>query len=97
MSSIKNVEDFSSIMDKYDPSQNISSRFMSKYEKTKVIGLRLEQLARGATSTVDTSDLFNIRDICLRELDERKIPFIVMRTMPNGNKEFWRLQDLIIS
>lgn len=96
MSSVKVVEDFSSIMENYDPSKYVSSKFMSKYEKAKVLGLRLEQLARGVTPTVDTTGLNNIRDICMKELEERKIPFVIMRTMPNGKKEIWRIQDLII-
>ena len=25
-----------------------------------------------------------------------KIPFIVMRPLPNGKKEYWKLQDLAI-
>lgn len=93
---VKVIDDFNGIMENYDPSRNVSRNVMTRYEKAKVIGMRLEQLARGALSTIDTTGYTNIRDICLQELKEKKIPFIIMRPLPNNNKEYWRLSDLII-
>ena len=34
--------------------------------------------------------------IAEKELNQKKIPFIIMRPLPNGKKEYWRLQDLEI-
>jgi hypothetical protein len=28
------------------------------------------------------------------ELEKRVLPFIVVRPLPNGKKEYWRIQDL---
>ena len=30
------------------------------------------------------------------ELKEKKIPFIIQRPLPNGNAEYWALEDLEI-
>jgi DNA-directed RNA polymerase subunit K/omega len=32
--------------------------------------------------------------IALKEYEERKIPFIIQRPIPNGTCEYWRLSDL---
>jgi DNA-directed RNA polymerase subunit K/omega len=34
--------------------------------------------------------------IALKELEQKKIPFIIQRPMPNGGSEYWRLRDLEI-
>ena len=34
--------------------------------------------------------------IALEELKQKKLPFIIMRPIPNGKKEYWRLSDLEI-
>jgi len=88
-------ESYADIMTAYPESvkKNTTRNIMSKYEKTKVIGLRLEQLARGALATAEGA---NIRDIALNELEQRTLPFLIVRVLPNGIKEYWRLEDMII-
>ena len=34
--------------------------------------------------------------IALKELEQKKIPFIIQRPLPNGGCEYWRLTDLEI-
>ena len=34
--------------------------------------------------------------IAKMELDEKKLPFIIRRPMPNGSSEYWKLSDLEI-
>jgi DNA-directed RNA polymerases I, II, and III subunit RPABC2 len=92
----KIIESYSEIMEKYDPSKYVSTNVMTKYEKTKIIGLRLEQLSRGAPTLVDTSKVSSLRDIVMKELAERKIPFMLVRTLPNNKKEYYRICDMII-
>jgi DNA-directed RNA polymerase I, II, and III subunit RPABC2 len=95
MSKTKIIKDYEEIMAEYDPSQNISTRLLSKYEKTAILGMRMEQLARGAQTTVKF-DMFDPYEVALKELHERKMPFMICRTLPNGEKEYWRLDDMII-
>lgn len=82
-------------MQNYDPSHNVSRNVLTRYERAKIIGIRLEQLARSAVSTVDTTGLDDIREICMKEFEEKKIPFLIERTLPNGKKEYWKLSDMI--
>ena len=70
---------------------------LTKYEKTKVLGLRAKQLNNGAKAFVKFSK--NIIDgylIALKELEEKKIPVIIRRPLPNGASEYWHLRDLEI-
>ena len=68
---------------------------LSKYERAKILGLRVSQLNKGAKPyvTINKNILDNIL-IAEKELKEKKIPFIIMRPMPNGKSEYWNVNDL---
>lgn len=71
--------------------------FLTKYERAKVLGLRITQLNKGAIPLIEyQSNIIDNHLIAERELKEKQIPFIIMRPLPNGKKEYWRLQDLEI-
>jgi DNA-directed RNA polymerase I, II, and III subunit RPABC2 len=67
--------------------------FLTKYEKTRLIGVRMEQLSRGAKPNISTKGLLGIREIAEEELRQRKTPFIVQRMLPNGNCEYWKIEE----
>lgn len=92
----KIIESYNDVMQNYDPSKYVSNNVMTKYEKTRIIGLRLEQIARGAPTLVDTSNCTSIREIVDREIAEKKIPYVLCRTLPNKKKEYFRVCDMII-
>jgi predicted nucleotidyltransferase component of viral defense system len=61
--------------------------------------LLLELLAFGGQSTLneeELQDFTNIKDIVMEELLQKKIPFIIRRTLPNQSYEYWRIEDMII-
>lgn len=68
---------------------------ITKYEYTKVIGLRATQISRGMPALVDTQELDDPYLIAIKEYQEDKIPFIIKRPLPDGESfEYWRLGDL---
>ena len=68
---------------------------LSKFEKTRVLGLRAKQLNEGAKPFVEVNQgNYDGYVLANRELTEKKIPFIIRRPLPNGVSEYWRLQDL---
>lgn len=76
---------------------HVTLPFLTKYEKARIIGERAKQIDAGAQPFVDVDK--NILDgylIALKELDEKKLPFIIKRPLPNGGCEYWKLQDLEI-
>lgn len=71
--------------------------FLTVYEKTKIIGLRANQLSQGSRPFINVPEhITDVREIARLELDQKRLPFIVKRPMPNGSYEYWRLADLII-
>lgn len=70
---------------------------MTRYEKAKIIGLRASQINAGSEILIDIPD--NIIDgitIAKMELEQKKIPFIIRRPLPNGKSEYWDINDLEI-
>jgi DNA-directed RNA polymerase subunit K/omega len=71
--------------------------FLSKYERTRVLGQRAKQINSGARPFID--NVRNIIDgyiIAEMELNAKLIPFIIRRPLPNGGSEYWKLADLQI-
>jgi len=68
---------------------------LTKYERARIIGERAKQLNSGATPFVEVEpSLIDGYLIALKEFDEKKIPFIIKRPLPNGGCEYWKLKDL---
>ena len=69
--------------------------FLTKYEKARVIGSRAEQLDRGAMPMVELErGEIHGRTIALKEFEQKKIPFIIARPLPNKQVEYWKIADL---
>ena len=72
--------------------------FMTKYEKTRLLCIRAQQLANGAQILVDVplDKKNNIDFIVRKELKNKKLPLIVRRYLPNGTFEDWKAHELNI-
>ena len=72
--------------------------FLTKYERTRVIGQRAKQINAGAKPFVKVGE--NVIDgeiIANLELIQKRIPFIIRRPFPGGGGcEYWNLRDLEI-
>ena len=69
--------------------------FLTKFEKTRIIGQRAKQIETGSKPFVEVPH--NIIDsylIAELELQQRKIPFIIRRPLPDGTCEYWDVNDL---
>jgi DNA-directed RNA polymerase I, II, and III subunit RPABC2 len=75
--------------------------FYTKYEYTALVAMRAQQLADGAKPLVDLtglrqSDPLFVWTVAKREIEQRKLPFVVRRQLPDGTAEFWSTQELEI-
>lgn len=71
--------------------------FLTTFERTKIIGLRANQLSKGAVPLIHVpKHITDVRDIARLELEQKRLPFIVKRPLPNGTFEYWRLSDLLL-
>ena len=75
---------------------NITQPYLTKFEKTKVVSERAQQLSNGSKALLkNPSDYYSVYEIALEELKQKKIPFIIRRPVSNGY-EYWKLEDLQI-
>ena len=89
--------DISKFYKEYDVSKNITEPIMSKYEYTQILGLRVQQIERGAEPLIEvTSDLDTPQLIAEEELRQRKTPFILKRKIGLDRYECWKIEDLSI-
>ena len=82
---------------KYDIKNNISEPILTKYEYTKILGMRAQQLAMGAEALIEvTEDLNDVVLIAEEELRQRKTPVIIQRNVGVNNYEYWKIEDLAV-
>ena len=73
-----------------------TSRFLTKYEKAKILGERAIQISNGAKVMVEVEKgVWDPMIIAEKELREKKIEYIVRRYLPDGSYEDWDLNELI--
>ncbi len=76
--------------------EKVTTRFLTKYEKARIIGARALQISKNAPVMVDIEPgEWDPIKIAEKELIERKIPFIIRRYLPDGSFEDWRVDELI--
>ena len=74
-----------------------TSPVLSKYEKTRILSERVQQISNGAPPFISNPESYtSIHDIALKELDMKKLPFIIKRTIHGNKYELWKLEDLKI-
>ncbi len=79
--------------------EKLSRNILTKYEKTTLIGVRLEQLSYGSPSTLTLEEkkkCKTIQDIAELELKTGVIPLMLRRNLPNKTEEYWKITDLIV-
>ena len=73
---------------------NNTSKYLNKYEITKILSKRCEQLENGCLPLISEYEIYNnVYDIAYQELKDKKIPFILKRLI-NNKYEYFKLEDL---
>ncbi|KAK2958622.1 putative DNA-directed RNA polymerases I, II, and III subunit RPABC2 [Blattamonas nauphoetae] len=70
--------------------------YLTKFERARVLGARALQLSMNAPSNVSVDGLSDPLMIADKELQERKIPMIIRRYLPDNSYEDWGLDELIV-
>ena len=71
--------------------------FLTKFEKARILGERAKQINAGGKSFVNVdASVIDGYLIAEKELEEKKIPFIIKRPLTNGGCEYWKIEDLEI-
>lgn len=76
--------------------QRITTPFMTKYERARILGTRALQISMNAPVLVDIEGETDPLQIAMKELSAKKIPLVVRRYLPDGSYEDWSVDELII-
>ena len=74
----------------------VTTKYMTKYERARILGTRALQISHGASIMVDPEGETDPLMIARKELRQRKIPIVVRRYLPDNSFEDWSIDDLII-
>jgi len=77
--------------------KRITTPYMTKYERARVLGTRALQIAMCAPVMVELEGETDPLQIAMKELKLRKIPIIIRRYLPDQSYEDWGIDELIIS
>ena len=79
-----------------ESSKRITKKYMTIYERVRVLGERAKQLSLGAKPLIKDVENMDPKIVARMELEKKVIPLIIIRTLPNGQKEKWRVSELEI-
>lgn len=77
--------------------KRITTPYMTKYERARVLGTRALQISMCAPVMVEIDAESDPLQIAQKELAARKIPIIIRRYLPDGSYEDWAIDELIIT
>jgi DNA-directed RNA polymerases I, II, and III subunit RPABC2 len=74
--------------------ERITTHFLTKYERARILGTRALQISMGAPPMVNVTGESDPLMIAQKELMEKKIPITIRRYLPDGSFEDWTLPEL---
>ncbi|KAL7273332.1 subunit common to RNA polymerases I, II, and III [Rhizina undulata] len=75
--------------------KRMTTPFMTKYERARLLGTRALQISMNAPVLVDTGGETDPLQIAIKEMQEKKLPLVVRRYLPDRSYEDWTIQELI--
>ncbi|KAF9966412.1 DNA-directed RNA polymerases I II and III subunit RPABC2 [Modicella reniformis] len=69
---------------------------MTKYERARILGARALQISMNAPVLVDLEGETDSLNIAMRELNNRMIPLVVRRYLPDNTYEDWEVSEMIL-
>ncbi|XP_048770592.1 DNA-directed RNA polymerases I, II, and III subunit RPABC2-like [Ostrea edulis] len=79
------------------PQKRITTPYLTKYERARVLGTRALQIAMCAPVMVELEGETDPLLIAMKELKARKIPIIIRRYLPDGSYEDWGIDELLMT
>ena len=76
--------------------ERVTSKYMTKYERARVLGTRALQISLNAPVTIDVGGETDPLKIAEKELLAKKISIIVRRSMPDGHFEEWSVAEMVL-
>jgi DNA-directed RNA polymerase subunit K/omega len=68
---------------------------MTSYERVRVLGIRAQQLNKGAKAMIKINQNLSVMEIAKLELEAGMTPLKIKRPLPNNTYEIWKISELI--
>jgi DNA-directed RNA polymerase I, II, and III subunit RPABC2 len=76
--------------------ERITTKYMTKYERARLLGTRALQISMGAPVMVELTGETDPYEIAKKELKDRRLPIVIRRYLPDKSFEDWKVTELII-
>ena len=76
------------------PEERITKPFLFEFERVRILGERARQLSLGAKPMLKNIENFDPKVIAKMELNNKVIPLIILRELPDGRIEKWKVSEL---
>ena len=75
----------------------ITKNKITKYEKVRIIGVRVKQLSSGAKPLIKHDNILKLTpyEITMLEYENKTIPFKIRRPLPDDTYELWKFNELV--
>ena len=81
---------------KYYADTKKTSPFLTKFEKTKLIGIRAQMIAKGSEPVIKVPhNITDAIEIAELEFEKKCIPLFIKRYITNTEYEIWRPEDML--
>lgn len=77
--------------------KRVTKPTLTKYERVRLLGERAKQISLGAKPMIKNVQGMGPKEIAQLELEYGVIPIFIIRTLPTGQKERWKINELKIS
>jgi DNA-directed RNA polymerase subunit K/omega len=94
LDNISNIANYKNLNEFVPSDKRISASRLTKYEMVRILGERTKQLSLGAKPLLKNCEELSFDKIAEEELKLNMTPFKIIRTLPNGTKELWKLNEL---
>ena len=74
----------------------ITRPILTKFEYVRILTDRVKQLTLGAKPMIKNSKNYTHKEIAIMEIEMKVCPFLIERPLPNGQKEIFKLSELLI-
>lgn len=72
----------------------VTKPILFEFERVRILGERATQLSMGAKPMIKNVDNLDPKTIAKMELENKVIPLIIIRELPNGTMEKWKISEL---
>ena len=76
------------------PEDRITKPYLFEFERVRILGERAKQISMGAKPMIKNVDNLDPKTIAKLELTNKIIPLIILRELPDGRIEKWKIEEL---